>query len=117
MQTLYNLVPTNTDDAKGLQVEFAAMLKDLNNKKGVVSFLIIQILVLASDLANLWQIFKPTEFTNRFWLAKNLPVTGPGNIPSWIVTLQDVSIAMAICQDPAVKALWDKTNLRFYNAL
>jgi len=37
MQKLYNQVPTNSDASAGKQVEFAVMLKDLNNKKGVVS--------------------------------------------------------------------------------
>jgi hypothetical protein len=39
MQQIYNQVPTNTADAKDKQIEFAAMLKDLNNKKGVVRLL------------------------------------------------------------------------------
>ncbi|KAF4627771.1 hypothetical protein G7Y89_g10378 [Cudoniella acicularis] len=93
MQTLYNQVATNTDSANGNQIEFVAMLKDLNNKKGV--------------------IFKANEFTNSNWKAKNLPA---GNINAWIVVLQDVGIAMAICQDSNVVPLFDKTNLRIYNA-
>lgn len=38
MQQIYNQVPTTTDSANSKQIEFAAMLRDLNNKKGVVCF-------------------------------------------------------------------------------
>jgi len=60
------------------------------------------------------KIFKKDEFTNAKWLAKNLP---SGDIASWIVVSQDVSIAMAVCNDAAVVPLFDTTNLRIFNAL
>ncbi|KAM3084407.1 hypothetical protein ACMFMF_001764 [Clarireedia jacksonii] len=92
MQQIYDQVPTNTDKANRKQIEFAAMLKDLNNKKGV--------------------IFKPNEFTNTFWRGKNLPA---GDINAWIVVLQDVGLAMEVCKDPDVVPLFDKTNRRMYD--
>ncbi|RDL42545.1 uncharacterized protein BP5553_02524 [Venustampulla echinocandica] len=92
MQTLYNQVPTNTNAAAGRQIEFAIMLRALNDMKGV--------------------LLKPGEFVQPRWLQKNLRVE---DVSSYIVTLQNVAIAMAICKDPDVIPLFDKTNLRIYN--